>query len=421
MNAAYEDLRRGGPERAERVRRIVDGYLVPWFAPRTTTIADVSYLMAHEWLLRLVGRDRPGSHRQVAGLAGPDRAVTAGTGSWAWPRPPKRPASACRPCADVGGPVSFPAPTATTPDKFASLSLRSPPSPPSARAPVGLSQGYVADALWVLRRILAFARANGLFPPGFDPTEGLDAPLADKAAARNARPRRPDPAADARRMRRPRFPPPPGAPAGLLDPAHHGPAHLRGLRDHRRRRRRPRRHRPTRRPGPRGADLHRPRRPRPDRRRPLQAHPQDRGRLAGPRRAAQVDGAAPRGHRGVPHRPRHRRHRHRPPVSSPASRLPTAPASTPTATPSRKPPRPNRSPATTSASASPPTCSARAAPPTWPGPPASKTRCGGASWDIAPARTSSGASTPSTTPTSPPWPRSPRSSTTTSPSLSAAS
>ena len=44
------------------------------------------------------------------------------------------------------------------------------------RAPVGLSQGYVADALWVLRRILAFARANGLFPPGFDPTEGLDAP-----------------------------------------------------------------------------------------------------------------------------------------------------------------------------------------------------------------------------------------------------
>ena len=35
MAAAYEDLRRGGPERAERVRRIVDAYLVPWFAPRT--------------------------------------------------------------------------------------------------------------------------------------------------------------------------------------------------------------------------------------------------------------------------------------------------------------------------------------------------------------------------------------------------
>src|SRR5487761_1695066 len=36
MAAAYDDLRRGGPERAERVRRIVEGFLVPWFAPRTT-------------------------------------------------------------------------------------------------------------------------------------------------------------------------------------------------------------------------------------------------------------------------------------------------------------------------------------------------------------------------------------------------
>ncbi|MDA8359335.1 MAG: site-specific integrase [Actinomycetota bacterium] len=52
------------------------------------------------------------------------------------------------------------------------------------RAPAGLSQGYVTDALWVLRCILAFARANGLFPPGFDPTEGLDAPIADKADRR---------------------------------------------------------------------------------------------------------------------------------------------------------------------------------------------------------------------------------------------
>ena len=51
-------------------------------------------------------------------------------------------------------------------------------------AATGLSQGYVSDALWVLRRVIAFARANGLFPPGFDPTEGLDAPLADKAVAR---------------------------------------------------------------------------------------------------------------------------------------------------------------------------------------------------------------------------------------------
>jgi hypothetical protein len=32
--AVYEDLRRGGPERAERVRRLIEGYIVPWFAPR---------------------------------------------------------------------------------------------------------------------------------------------------------------------------------------------------------------------------------------------------------------------------------------------------------------------------------------------------------------------------------------------------
>ena len=59
MAAAYDDLRRGGPERAERVRRIVEGFLVPWFAPRTATVADVTYFMAHEWLLHLVGAADP--------------------------------------------------------------------------------------------------------------------------------------------------------------------------------------------------------------------------------------------------------------------------------------------------------------------------------------------------------------------------
>jgi integrase/CBS domain-containing protein len=61
---------------------------------------------------------------------------------------------------------------------------------PGARdpSPDGLSKRYVTDALWILRKIMAFARANGLFPPGFDPTEGLDAPLPDPAAARTRRP-----------------------------------------------------------------------------------------------------------------------------------------------------------------------------------------------------------------------------------------
>jgi integrase len=54
--------------------------------------------------------------------------------------------------------------------------------------PVGLSQRVVADALWVLRRVLGFARANGVMPPGFDPTEGLEAPTPDPAVARVRRP-----------------------------------------------------------------------------------------------------------------------------------------------------------------------------------------------------------------------------------------
>jgi integrase len=57
-----------------------------------------------------------------------------------------------------------------------------------ARRPEGLSQSYVADALWVLRRTLAFARANGLAPAGFDPTESLEAPSPDPARARRSRP-----------------------------------------------------------------------------------------------------------------------------------------------------------------------------------------------------------------------------------------
>lgn len=54
--------------------------------------------------------------------------------------------------------------------------------------PVGLSRSVVADALWVLRRVLAFARANGFVPPGFDPTEGLVVPAPDVAVARVRRP-----------------------------------------------------------------------------------------------------------------------------------------------------------------------------------------------------------------------------------------
>jgi hypothetical protein len=183
MNAAYEDLRRGGPERAVRVRRIIDGYLVPWFAPRTTTISDLSYLMAHDWLLHLVGRDRSRTTGRSVVLvpalglldsgeelslshAAEAAGVSLPTVRRRW-RAGQLPGAYRNHTGQVRVPVAA----------VAAISTK-------RKAPTGLSQGYVTDALWVLRRVLAFARANGLFPPGFDPTEGLDAPIADKADRR---------------------------------------------------------------------------------------------------------------------------------------------------------------------------------------------------------------------------------------------
>ncbi|MHB1929824.1 MAG: hypothetical protein ACYCUG_10470 [Acidimicrobiales bacterium] len=184
MAAAYEDLRRGGPERAERVRRIVDAYLVPYFAPRTTTVADVTYQHCHNWLLSLVGRDRPTqpgvAHRTTLdgdegemGLA--ELAQAAGV---SLPTARRRWRAGVLPGAyrDHHGQVRVPASAvATVTNK-------------RARRREGLSQSYVADALWVLRRVLAFARANGLAPAGFDPTESLEAPSPDPARARRSRP-----------------------------------------------------------------------------------------------------------------------------------------------------------------------------------------------------------------------------------------
>ncbi len=181
MAAAYDDLRRGGPERAERVRRIVDGLLVPWFAPRTTTVADVTYFMAHEWLLHLVGRD-PATCRAPVPVPSPDEAggeemslaEAAEAAGVSLPTARRRWRAGLLPGAyrDAAGQVRVPAAAVGAIGHILS-------------APAGLSQGYVADALWVLRRVLSFARANGLFAPGFDPTEGLDAPLPDRAAARS--------------------------------------------------------------------------------------------------------------------------------------------------------------------------------------------------------------------------------------------
>jgi len=190
MAAAYEDLRRGGPERAERVRRIVEAYLVPWFAPRTTTIADVTYFMAHEWLLQLVGRtdsqpaamlrdQAPEQAPRTAGAAGEvGLAEAARICGLSLPTLRRRWQDGQLPGAyrDAKGHIRVPA--------RALRHLHGAKGP----KPTGLSKRYVSDALWILRKIMAFARANGLFPPGFDPTEGLDAPLPDAAVARTGRP-----------------------------------------------------------------------------------------------------------------------------------------------------------------------------------------------------------------------------------------
>jgi AcrR family transcriptional regulator len=188
MNAAYEELRRGGPDRAERVRRIIDGYLVPWFAPRTATVADVTYYMAHEWLLHLIGRQqgaRPGSS--------PARAITS--------EPPSDDMELTLAEAARASGVSVPTVRRRWRDgllpgayRNADGQIRIPAAAVGVigtkqRHPTGLSRSYVADALWILRQVLSFARANGLLPAGFDPTEGLEAPAPDPAAARTRAPR----------------------------------------------------------------------------------------------------------------------------------------------------------------------------------------------------------------------------------------
>jgi integrase len=191
MAAAYEDLRRGGPERAESVRRIVEAYLVPWFAPRTETIADVTYYMVHEWLLHLVGR---------AGSNGSNGSTAPGGTGAARTEPDQRREVSLQEAARLCG-VSVP----TMRRRWRAGQLRGAyrDGEGRIRIPVraltglgaskgaernGLSKRYVSDALWILRKVLSFARANGLFPAGFDPTEGLDAPLPDKAAARRRPP-----------------------------------------------------------------------------------------------------------------------------------------------------------------------------------------------------------------------------------------
>jgi hypothetical protein len=127
VSTAYDDLRRAGPDRATQVRWILNRYAIPWFGPQTSTIGDVTYFMVHAWLMRIAGRPCPDTDLVVG---------------------------------ESGGVVQ----------------------------PAGLSQAVIADALWTLRGVLGFARATGIVPPGFNPTEGLVAPAPDPATARTKPP-----------------------------------------------------------------------------------------------------------------------------------------------------------------------------------------------------------------------------------------
>ena len=184
---AYDDLRRAGPDRGAQVRGVLDRYVIPWFGPQTSGVGDISYFMVHEWLLTLVGRRRselPDRQQRplVLGGASPERelslreAAAVGKVSVATARRRWRDGELSGAYRDSQGHIRVPEP--------ATVALRR----ATRERPAGLSQPVVADALWVLRRILGFARANGLVPPGFDPTEGLNAPTPDAAAARARRP-----------------------------------------------------------------------------------------------------------------------------------------------------------------------------------------------------------------------------------------
>lgn len=185
--AAYDDLRRAGPDRGARVRRILDGHVLPWFVPRTSTVGDITYVMVHEWLLSLVGRrpvdpeEHDGRPVLVAGAsAGRERslreAAEAVGVSLATARRRWRDGELLGAYRDERGHVRVPEPAVAALQRA------------KRSRPIGLSQPVVADALWVLRRVLAFARANGIVPPGFDPTEGLEAPRPDAADMRVVRP-----------------------------------------------------------------------------------------------------------------------------------------------------------------------------------------------------------------------------------------
>jgi integrase len=146
--------------------------------------------MAHDWLLWLVGREKGETQR---GIARSSEAGEAGSG---------RREVGLAEAAEICG-VSLPTVRRRWQDGLLPGAYRNDHGqvrvPEQALAkirskrehqPIALSQAVVSEALWILRRVLAFARANGLLMPGFDPTEGLEAPSPDPAKVRRRQPTR---------------------------------------------------------------------------------------------------------------------------------------------------------------------------------------------------------------------------------------
>ena len=179
--AAYDDLHRAGPERADQVRHLLDGYVIPWFGPQTVTVADISYAMTHQWLLALAGRGR------VVADEPPMATAPSLAGSGASGAPPSDRPLSLRQAAEVGqvslstarrrwrdgqlpgayrdahGHVRVPASGAVV------LGAPKPAEPARPAVSPGLSRLVIVDALWILRQVLGYSRANGLVPPGFIP------------------------------------------------------------------------------------------------------------------------------------------------------------------------------------------------------------------------------------------------------------
>lgn len=172
-NMAYEELRRGQPERARRIDDIIRLHLVPWFGPRTSSISDLEdsgHLLTRLFVLHLAGRrvetDIPSSSVLMSGhlslaetakhLGKSEQTVRRYWLDGRFPNAQRKPGSTkiLIPARDVEN-----------------LELRR-----DNQRRTGLSKSYSNDILWVLRQVIGYAMANLRFKTGADAenTDGVE-------------------------------------------------------------------------------------------------------------------------------------------------------------------------------------------------------------------------------------------------------